>query len=501
MGDAATAGREEIVRYGTPAGRWVLLATIMGAGMAFLDSTVINVALPALGEELGADVADLQWILNGYLLALASLILLGGALGDRYGRRRVFVIGVVWFAVASLLCGLASTTELLIAARVLQGIGGALLTPGSLAIIEAVFHPDDRGRAIGAWSGLSGIATAIGPLVGGYLVDAVSWRWIFLINLPFAAVIVYAARHVPETRSPARVGRLDFPGALTGAIGLGGITYAFIQGGEAGMTPVVLGAGILGVAALGLFVLLEKRERHPMLPLDIFSSSQFTWANIVTFTVYGAFGSVFFLLTVQLQQVLGYSALEAGMAGMPITLLMLVLSPRAGALSQRIGPRVPMSVGPIVMGVGVALFALVQDGASYVTTVLPPVIVFGIGLSITVAPLTTTVLAAAPGEHMGVASGVNNAVARAAGLIAIAVVPVAAGLTGDAYQDPAIFSGGFRTAMFISAAFLILGGLIAWFTIDPVLQQREAEKRDFPSSERHDVHCSVQGPPLRSGRR
>jgi EmrB/QacA subfamily drug resistance transporter len=496
MSDPVTASRDGTVRYGTRTGRWVLLTTIAGAGIAFLDGTVINVALPALGEELGADVADLQWILNGYLLALASLILLGGSLGDRYGRRRVFLLGVVWFAVASLLCGLAPTTELLIAARVLQGIGGALLTPGSLAIIEAVFHPDDRGRAIGAWSGLTGIATAIGPLLGGYLVDAVNWRWIFLINLPFAVLVIYAARHVPETSNPSSVGRLDVGGALTGAVGLGGITYALIQLGDAGVTAPVVGAGVLGVAALVLFAFVERRERHPMLPLAIFSSSQFTWANVVTFLVYGAFGSVFFLLTVQLQQVLGYSALEAGMAALPVTLLMLVLSPRAGALSQRIGPRLPMSVGPVLMGLAVALFARIQDGASYVNAVLPAVIVFGIGLSITVAPLTTTVLAAAPREHVGVASGVNNAVSRAGQLIAVALIPVLAGLTGGTYQDPELFSAGFQTATYISAGILFLGGLLAWFTIDPGVGRQQTGRR-----ERHDVHCSVQGPPLRSAPR
>jgi len=493
----ATATEDRMVRYGTPAGRWVLLTTILGSGLAFLDSTVVNVALPAIGEELGAGVSGLQWILNGYLLALASLILLGGSLGDRFGRRRVFLIGVVWFAVASLLCGLAPTTPLLVAARVLQGVGGALLTPGSLAIIEAVFHPDDRGRAIGAWSGLGGLATAIGPLVGGYLVDAVNWRWVFLINLPFALVVFYGARHVPETSNPISGDRLDFAGALLGALGLGAITYALIHAGEVGIAPVVLGAGAVGVAALAGFVLAERRVRSPMLPLDIFASSQFTWANVVTFTVYGAFGSVFFLLIVQLQQVLGYSALEAGTASLPVTALMLVLSPRAGNFSQRVGPRIPMAVGPLVMSVGVALLVRVQEGASYFTGVLPAVVIFGIGISITVAPLTTTVLAAAPYEHMGVASGVNNAVARAAQLIAVAVIPLLAGLTGGSFQDPVALSAGFRNAMLISAALLLLGGLLAWLTIAP----KAPEPTPAAVARRNDAHCNVHGPPLRTALR
>lgn len=489
--------RDSAVRYGTPAGRWVLIATIGGSGIAFLDSTVVNIALPALADDLDADVAGLQWILNGYMLALASLILLAGSLGDRYGRRRVFVIGVAWFAVASLLCALAQSTGQLVIARVLQGIGGALLTPGSLAIIEASFHPEDRGRAIGAWSGLGSGAAALGPFLGGYLVDAFSWRMVFLINLPIAAgVILIALRHVPESKDPTSAGRLDLAGAVTGAVGLAGITYALIAAGDDGINGWVGGAGTVGIIVLALFVFVERRSKHPMLPLNIFGSPQFSWTNVVTFAVYGGLGTVFFFLVVQLQVSLGYSALQAGIAGLPVTVLMLVLSPRAGALSQRIGPRIPMTVGPLIAGGGIALLVRVVDGASYVSAVLPAVVLFGIGIGITVAPLTTTVLAAAEDRYSGVASGVNNAVARSAQLLAVATLPALVGLVGDAYNDPAVFTSGFRSAMFIAAATVCLGGVIAWFTIDAGLHERAGDVED----EAPTAHCDLHAPPLRRRR-
>jgi EmrB/QacA subfamily drug resistance transporter len=466
--------------------------------MAFLDSTVVNVAIPALARDLNADVADLQWVLNGYMLALASLILLAGSLGDHYGRRRVFVIGVGWFAVASLLCGLAQSSGQLVAARVLQGIGGALLTPGSLAIIEASFHPDDRGRAIGAWSGLGSVAAAIGPFLGGYLVDAVNWRMVFLINLPIAAgVIATALRHVPESKDPLSARELDFAGAVAGAGGLGALTYALIAAGEQGAEPSVVAAGAIGVVLLSLFVVVERRSRHPMLPLGIFESPQFTWTNVVTFAVYGGLGAVFFLLVVQLQVSLGYSALEAGIASLPVTVLMLFLSPRAGELSQRIGPRLPMTVGPLVAAGGIALLARVIPGATYATAVLPALILFGAGLGMTVAPLTTTVLAAVDDRHSGVASGVNNAVARTAQLLAVATLPSVVGLVGDAYNDPSVFTSGFRSAMLIAATIVALGGVIAWFKIDPGLYKTE-EARPVPA--RREAHCDLHAPPLRTGR-
>lgn len=496
--EGGTAASVEGLRYGTPAGRWVLLATIGGSAIAFLDSTVVNVALPALAEDLNADVAALQWVLNGYMLALASLILLAGSLGDRYGRRRVFLIGVVWFALASLLCSVAQSTGQLVAARVLQGMGGALLTPGSLAIIESSFRPEDRGRAIGAWSGLGSAAAAIGPFLGGYLVDALSWRWVFLINLPIAAgVIAIALRHVPESKDPMSARELDVTGALSGAVGLGGITYALIAAGERGLDGIVIAAGAAGLIVLALFVIVERRSHHPMLPLDIFESPQFTWTNVVTFAVYGGLGVVFFLMVVQLQISLGYSPLQAGIAGLPITVLMLFLSPRAGQLSQRIGPRLPMTVGPLVAGAGIALLARVDAGATYLTAVLPAIILFGIGIGLTVAPLTTTVLAAADDRHSGVASGVNNAVARTAQLLAVATLPVVVGLSGDAFQDPDAFTSGYRKAMLIAGGLVALGGVIAWFTIDPELHARKAKPR---RRSRPDAHCDLAAPPLRTSR-
>jgi EmrB/QacA subfamily drug resistance transporter len=481
------------IRYGTGPGRWVLLATIGGSAIAFLDSTVVNVALPALAEDLDADVAGLQWVLNGYMLALASLILLAGSLGDRYGRRRVFVIGVAWFAIASMLCAFAQSVGQLVFARVLQGMGGALLTPGSLAIIEASFHPDDRGRAIGAWSGLGSVAAAVGPFVGGYLTDAVHWRAVFFINLPIAAgVVMVALRHVPESKDPTSVPGLDLTGAITGALGLGGVTYALIAAGDQGVTTPVLGIGIGGLLLLGVFVAIERRSPHPMLPFGIFAAPQFVWANVVTFAVYGGLGTVFFLLVVQLQVSLGYDAIQAGIAGLPITALMLVLSPRAGRWSQRVGPRLPMTLGPLLAAAGIALLVRVVEGAGYLSVILPALLLYGTGLALTVAPLTTTVLAAADERHSGVASGVNNAVARSAQLLAVAALPAIVGLTGDAYQDPDALTAGFKSAMLIGAGLVAAGGVVAWFSIDPGLHRRRA-----PVEATGLRHCDLQGPPLR----
>lgn len=479
---------------GEPVARWVLLATILGSGMALLDGTVVNVALPSIGDDLGADVAGLQWTLNGYLLPLAALILVGGAFGDRYGRRRVFVIGVVWFAVASLLCAVAPSTAWLVAARALQGIGGALLTPNSLAIIQASFRRDDRGTAIGAWSALGGISAAVGPLLGGYLVDAVSWRAVFLINLPMAAVVLLAARHVPESRDDTAAREPDLAGALAAVLGLGGVTFALIEAPARGATSAaVLAASAVGALALVAFVLVERRRRSPMLPLDIFSSRQFTFANAVTFVVYGALGGVFFLLVVHLQGSLGYSPLEAGAASLPVTLLMLVGSPWAGGLAQRIGPRLPLTVGPLGIAAGMALMVRITPGATYAASVLPAVVVFGMGLALTVAPVTATVLAAADDRHAGVASGVNNAVARAAGLLAVAVLPVAAGISGSAYDDPAALTDGFRIAVILTAVLAASGGVLAAFTIDDDVLAA-GDEQSIPSR-----HCAVDGPPAATG--
>jgi len=499
-----------VVKLADGAGKWVLAVTVLGSAVAQLEATVVNVALPAIGEDLDADVAGLQWTLNGYLLTLAALILLGGSLGDRFGRRRVFVIGVIWFTVASALCALAPTVEVLVAARVLQGIGGALLTPGSLAIIEATFQPSDRGRAIGAWSALGGIAGAIGPLVGGYLVDAVDWRWVFLINLPLGVFVVWAAlRHVPESRDPgAAQGGNDVAGSVLATLGLAGVTYALIDA-EGGLATIGLLGGVTGVLALALFLRVERTTRHPMLPLDIFGSSQFTAANLVTFVVYGAMGGVFFLLVVELQTGLGYSAVQAGAASLPMTIIMLLFAARGGELAQRIGPRIPLTVGPLVIAAAMLLMLRIEPGASYVTDVLPALVVFGIGLVFVVAPVTATVMAAADERHAGAASGVNNAVARTASLVAVAVLPLLAGLSGEAYRDPEALTDAFHTAMLVTAALAALGGVIAWLTIRSDLfaerERRAAGEGEPPpapvrarAARIQYAHCAVGGPPLRT---
>lgn len=475
------------VRFGEPAGRWIVLATVLGSGLSMLDATVVNVALPRIGEDLDTGLGGLQWTLNGYTLTLASFILLGGSLADRFGRRKLFVLGTIWFALASALCGLAPNVETLIAARVLQGVGGALLTPGSLAIISASFTPQDRNRAIGAWSGLGGIAGAAGPFLGGWLIEVGSWRLVFLINLPFAALVVWvAARHVPESYDPTSSHELDAPGTLLGAVGLAGVTYASIAGGERGAEPLVVAAGVVGVLALIGFVVVERRSRHPLVPPGLFASRQFTVTNLETFVVYAALSAVLFLLVLHLQVVAGFSPLAAGTSLLPLTVLMLALSSRSGALAARIGPRLQMSAGPIVAAAGMLLMIRIGPDASYVADVLPAVVVFGFGLTMLVAPLTATVLAAAPSEHAGAASGVNNAVARTAGLLAVALLPPIAGLTGDVYRDPVAFSDGFHLAAAIGAGLLVAGGLLAAVGI----------RGGVPADTEHCFSCPVEGPRL-----
>ena len=452
----------------------MLAATVLGSGMALLDTTVVNVALPHIGTDLDAGVGGLQWTVNGYLLTLSALILLGGALGDLAGRRRVFVAGTVAFAGASVLCGLAPSVETLVAARMLQGAGGALLTPGSLAVVSATFAPSDRGRAIGAWSGLMGIFGASGPFVGGWLIDVLSWRWVFFVNVPVAAAVVLVARRwVPESKGEdagtpkvadggGRGLRLDVVGALLAAAALGLVSAALVAAPDGGAThPLVVTTGLLGLLATAGFVVAERRVAHPMVPPDLFSSKAFVVANSVTFVMYAALGGVAFALVLTLQVVMGYSALEAGAALLPVSVLMLVLSPSVGGLVTRIGPRLPMTVGPLLAGTGIALAASLGPGASYWTDVIPRTAVFGLGMSLTVAPLTTTAMAAAPDRYAGIASGVNTAVARAAGLLAVAALPLLAGLAGDAYRDPAVLLPAYRTSMLACAAMLALGGLLA----------------------------------------
>jgi EmrB/QacA subfamily drug resistance transporter len=453
------------VVLGSRTGRFVIAAAVLGSGMALLDGTVVNVALVRIGEELGASLAELQWITNGYLLALASLILLGGSLGDRFGRRRVFVIGVVWFTIASAACGLAQSPVQLIVARVLQGVGGALLTPGSLSMIQASFRPGDRGKAIGTWSGLGGIASALGPFVGGWLVQYASWRWAFLVNLPLGAATVWIAQlHVPETRDERADHRFDVAGAVLATLALGTTTFALIQHETLG-PAAALGVALVGLAIGAAFVVVERRTSHPMVPPALFASRQFSAANAMTLLVYAALGAVFFFLTLQLQTVLGYGPLLAGMASLPVTVLMLLLAARGGALASRIGPRVPMTVGPLVCGVGVLLLSGVDAGSTYWTGVLPGISVFGLGLTLLVAPLTATVLAAAPDRYAGVASGVNNAVARAGSLLAVAALPAVVGLSGTDYARPEAFSAAYRVAMLLCAGLLVAGGVVSWLLI------------------------------------
>jgi EmrB/QacA subfamily drug resistance transporter len=488
------------VAFKSNAGRWLLTVAVAGSGMAFLDGTVVNVALPDIGRDFDASTSALQWILNGYLLTLASLILLGGSLGDRFGRRRVFVLGVGVFTASSLLCAVAPSVEFLIAARMLQGIGGALLTPGSLAIIEASFRPTDRARAIGAWSGLGGVATAFGPLLGGWLIGAISWRAIFVINLPIGIFVAWAAtEHVPESRDPMAAERIDYMGAILAALGLAGTTYALIE--ASGGSPATLVAGIIGVLSLVAFFFAERRSPMPMLPLEIFRSRQFSAANAVTFVVYAALGGFFFLLVAFLQVSMGYTPIEAGAASLPVTFLMLLFSARSGALAQRIGARLPLTVGPLIIAAGLLMLMLVDPGDSYLTSILPGIVVFGLGLTLVVAPVTATVLAAADARHSGVASGVNNAVARVGGLLAVAVLPLAVGLTGDSFYDPAKMTDGFHMAMMICAVLAALGGILAWLTISSTVLHAEPEPGgDTPEGALDDYSCGINGPPLRPGR-
>jgi EmrB/QacA subfamily drug resistance transporter len=496
------------VRLSSAAGRWILLATVLGSGVAMLDATVVNVALPRIAGDLGASMSGLQWTVNAYTLTLAGFILLGGSLGDRFGRRRLFVIGVIWFAAASAFCGAAQDIPMLIAARALQGVGGALLAPGSLAIIQASFTPDDRARAVGSWSGLGGVAGAVGPFLGGWLVSAAGWRWVFLLNVPLAAIVIAVAlRHVPESRDESAVGRFDLLGAVLAVLALAGVTYSLTEAPGGKTAPALVAAtAVVGIVAGVSFVVVERRRSgdrgagkdrvEPMLPLEVFASRQFSAVNAVTFVVYGGMGVMFFLFVINLQVVAGYSPIASGTALLPVTILLLLLSARAGALAQRIGPRRPMTAGLVLAAAGMLLLTRIGPHTSYVLDVLPAVTLFALGLAGVVAPLTATVLATADVRHAGVASGVNNAVARAAGLLAVAAIPPLAGLTGDAYADPAAFAAGFRTSMVVSAVLLAAGAVLTYFTVhDDVL--RAAPETAVPECR---THCAVSAPPLEPDR-
>ncbi len=457
----------ELISAGSAQGRWVLTAAVLGSGMALLDGTVVNIALRSVGADLGASIAQLQWVVNAYLLTLASLILVGGSLGDHLGRRRVFMVGVGWFAVASTLCGLAQSADQLIVARLLQGVGAALLTPGSLAMIQASFRPADRGAVIGQWAGLGGIAAAIGPLLGGWIVENASWRWIFLINVPLAVVVlVVAARHVPESRDPEAARGFDVVGAGLGALGLGGSTYALIETASAPL-PAVLAAGVVAVASLVAFVVFERRHDDALVPMHLFRSRTFSVANLLTLLVYGALGAMLFFLVLQLQVVTGWSPLQAGLSTVPLTLVMLLLSSRAGALAARIGPRLPLTVGPLLCGAGVLLLRQVGAESGYLTGVLPGMLVFSAGLVLLVAPLTSSVLAAAPDRYAGIASGVNNAIARTGSLLAVAALPAVVGIGGADYQRPEVFDAGYAQALLVCAVLLLAGGAVAFAGLTP----------------------------------
>ncbi|MGW3314140.1 MFS transporter [Streptomyces fungicidicus] len=475
------------VRLSSPQGKWILVTTVLGSSMALLDSTVVNVALPRIGQDLGADLGALQWTVNAYMVTLAGLILLGGALGDRFGRRKVFVVGVLWFAAASLLCGVAPDAGVLIAARALQGVGGALLTPGSLALIQASVHPDDRGRAVGLWSGFGGIGAAVGPFLGGWLVDGPGWRWVFLLNVPLALLCApIALRHVPESSGVKAEGRFDVLGAALGAIALGLVTYALIE--AEGDTVPAAASAVAGLAAAVAFVLVEKRRPAPMMPPAIFASRQFSAVNGVTLCVYAAFGGFFFLAALQLQVVVGWSALAAGTALLPTTALMLLLSARSGELGDRIGPRIPLTVGPLLCAAGMLLMTRVGPDASYATEVLPALLVLGLGMVTLVAPLTATVLASVDTARAGLASGINNAAARAAGLVAVAALPLLAGMGPEAYRMPDVFDAAFRRAMVLCAGVLVVGSVLAFTTVRrPAPDCRHPECR---------THGSVAVPPL-----
>ncbi|ORV48508.1 MFS transporter [Mycobacterium florentinum] len=443
--------------------RWLIAAAVLGSGLAMLDGTVVNVALPTIGRELAADLTGQQWVLDGYLLTLSALLLSGGAAGDRYGRRRVFLVGLAVFTAASLACGLAPTIGWLIVARLVQGVGAAALVPGSLALIDAGISDDDRGRAVGIWAGMSGVTTALGPFIGGWLVDSASWRWVFFLNVPLAVAVAWiAVRHVPESRNPTAAGGPDVLGTAAVAVGLAGAVYALIETPSRGWTLTTVAGVAIGVAGLAAFPLIERRVQSPFLPLKLFRSRQFAGANLTTLAVYTAVGGALFLLVLQLQQSLHYTALESGLATLPMTIIMLIGSPWIGELAQRTGPRIPMTVGPFVAALGVALMARIVPGTTYPGAVLPAVVAFGLGLAITVAPLTAAVLAAVHDDYAGTASGVNNAISRVAGLLAVAVLPVAAGISAGPGQP---LGPGFSLAMLMTAGVCLIGGITAWVTI------------------------------------
>jgi EmrB/QacA subfamily drug resistance transporter len=426
-----------------------LIATILGSGIVFLDSTVVNLALPSISKDLNASFSDLQWIADGYLLSLSSLLLLGGSLGDILGRKKIYLLGLYGFGILSLLCGVAPNSESLILFRILQGVFGALLVPGSLAIINTNFPLEERGRTIGRWSAWSGATIAIGPLVGGYFIDAANWRWVFFINVPMIiACIFLTKRGVKETKDE-NARKVDFSGALLAAFALSGITYGLIEGPVRDWNGAAIIPLILGLFIAVIFVIYEKKTKDPMIPLGLFKSRNFTGSNIMTFAVYGALSGFMFALVIYLQTKMGYSAIKAGVSLVPVTILLLFLSGKVGGWSTKYGPRVFMTIGPILAGTGILLLLNLKPGDSYLTYLLPRVILFGIGLSIMVAPLTTTVMTSVVETSSGIASAINNVVSRVAGLVVIALL----GLLGTDHV--------FKFSMLLCGILAISAGLIS----------------------------------------
>jgi EmrB/QacA subfamily drug resistance transporter len=480
-----TRGDGDLLVLTSARGRVALAATVLASSTTMLDATIANVALPDIGRDMGADVADLQWVITGYLLTLASFILLGGAAGDRWGRRRVFVLGAVWFGLASAACGSAPTVEALIAARVVQGVGAALLTPASLAVLQSAFVPGDRGRAVGAWSGLGGLAGAIGPFLGGWIVDGPGWRWAFLLNLPLLAVAVVAARAIPETAAVPAGTRVDLLGAGLAVGCLASLTWSLTDAGEVGWSDVrIVGPLLVSVAAAAAFVVRQRHAVDPLVAPTLFWSRDFTVLNLVTFVLYAALGASFFLIVFQLQVSAGWTALAAGSALLPSTVIMLVGSARSGALATRIGPRTQLVLGPALVAVGLGLLSGLGPDADWPTDVAPGAVVFGLGLVTFVAPLTASVMGAVDEGHVSTASGVNNAVARTGGLVAVAVVPTIAGLTTAVGADAT--TDAYRTAMWIIAG---LAGVAAVISAAGLRGPR-------PRTSARDRICPVDGPPL-----
>ena len=457
--------------------RLTLVAAILGSSVAAIDGTIVNVALPAIQDDLGGGLEAQQWISNAYMLTLGSFILIGGSLGDIYGKRRVFALGMVAFGVLSLACAVAPTVETLIVARAMQGVAGALLAPSSLAIIVAAFPERERGAAIGSWTAWGGIAIIVGPLAGGLIVDHTSWRWIFAINVPLVLVTLWLVRAaVPDT--PAVHRRVDLIGAVLCAVGLSGIVFALIEQPRFGWgSPAILVPLLGGIAALASFVVFEKHASHPMLRLDLFSRRNFTIANIETLSMYAGLSILFFFLFIFLQQVADYSALKAGLTTVPSTLIMFALSRRMGALADRYGPRLFMSVGPLIAAAGTLLFLRAGLETSYVYDLLPALIVFSIGLAVTVAPLTATVLAEADESDAGIASAINNAIARVAGLVGISAIGavVAGTLVGDTFVRDDASVRAFHEAIVICAVLVAAGGIVAAVGIQNPRRRVKAE--------------------------